>query len=149
MSRKDTETATASYIELASQGYGLFVDAYASQSQRALGYWKSIWEIGTRPFASTAVETTVRENFDRLNQIVTLTIGELQTTGAKNAEFAEKFAAHNAKVGDNLSSAMRGLVTTGISNANYVKETATKQFDDLTKRLDEIQTRATAPVSSN
>ena len=146
MSKKDLETS--SYVELASQGYTQFVDAIASNGQRALGYWKSLYEITARPYASTAVETTVRENFDRANQIVALTIGELQTTAAKNAEFVEKFSAFGAKLQDSYANAVRGLVTTGISNVNYVKETTAKQFDDLTKRLDEIQARSTAAVSN-
>lgn len=148
MSRKDNET-TSSYVELGSQGYSLFVDAYASASQRALGYSKSLWEIVSRPYASTAVETSVRENFERANQIVALTIGELQSAGAKGAEFIEKAAAHNAKVQDGVAHGLRGLISTGISNVNYVKETTAKQFEDLTKRLDEMQERSTATVSSN
>jgi len=148
MSRKDNET-TPSYVELNSQVYNLFVDAYASANQRTLGYLKSVWEISSRPYASTALETTVRENFDRANQVVSLTIAELQTNGAKGAEFVEKFAAHNAKVQDSIATAFKGLVTTGISNVNYVKETTAQQFEDLTKRLDEIQSRASATVSAN
>jgi hypothetical protein len=148
MSRKDTET-TPSYVELTSQAYNLFVDAYASANQRALGYLKSVWEITSRPYASTALETTVRENFDRANQVVSLTIAELQTNGAKGAELVEKVGAHNAKVQDSVATAFRGLVTTGISNVNYVKETTAQQFEDLTKRLDEIQSRASATVSAN
>jgi hypothetical protein len=148
MSRKDTES-TSSYVELSSQAYNLFVDAYASANQRTLGYLKSVWEIASRPYASTALETTVRENFDRANQVVSLTISELQTTGAKGAELVEKLGAHNAKVQDSISTAFRGLVTTGISNVNYVKESTAQQFEDLTKRMDEIQSRAAASVSSN
>ena len=148
MSRKDIET-TPSYVELASQSYGMFVDAYATANQRALGYLKSVWEIASKPYATAALDVTVKENFDRANQIVSLTIGELQTTGAKNAEFVEKLSAHNAKVQDSVATAFRGLVTTGISNVNYVKETAAQQFDDLTKRLDDMQARASATVSSN
>lgn len=148
MSRKDTET-TPSYVELSSQAYSLFVDAYASANQRTLGYLKSVWEIASRPYASTALETTVRENFDRANQVVSLTISELQTNGAKGSEFVEKLSTHNAKVQDSVANGFRGLVTTGISNVNFVKETATQQFEDLTKRLDEIQSRASASVSSN
>jgi hypothetical protein len=148
MSPKDTQS-TPSYVELSSQAYSLFVDAYASANQRALGYLKNVWEIASRPYASTALETTVRENFDRANQVVTLTIGELQATGAKNAELVEKISAHNAKVQDTVSTALRGLVTTGISNVNFVKESTAQQFEDLTKRLDEMQARATSVASSN
>ena len=149
MSRKDTTEATSSYVELSSQAYSLFVDAYASANQRALGYWKSLWEIASRPYASTAVETTVRENFDRANQVVTLTISELQASGSKVAETAEKFATHNAKVQDSVSLAFRGAVNTGISNMNFVKDTTQQQFEDMSKRVDEIQTRAMAAVSQN
>ncbi len=112
MSRKDITDATNSYVELSSQAYGLFVDACASANERALGYWKSLWEIASRPSTSTAVETNVRENFDRANQIVGLTISELQAGGAKAAEFAEKFVAHNAKVQDTASHAFRSAVDT-------------------------------------
>jgi len=121
MSRKDTES-TPSYVELNSQAYSLFVDAYATYNQRALGYLKSVWEIASRPYASTALETTVKENFDRANQIVNLSISELQAKGAQGAEFVEKLSAHNAKVQDTLATAFRGLVTTGISNVNFFKE---------------------------
>ncbi len=148
MSRKDIESTT-SYVELSSQAYSLWVDAYASANQRALGYLKNVWEIAARPYASSALETTVRENFDRANQVVTLTIGELQTNGAKSAELVEKVSAHNAKVQDTVATAFRGLMTTGISNVNFVKESTAQQFEDLTKRLDEMQARATTSASSN
>ena len=146
MSDKDT---TTSYVELSSQAYSLFVDALASANQRGLDYWKSLWEIVSRPYASTAIETGVRENFDRANQIVSLTINELQSSGQKAAEFGEQLFAHGAKLQDSYVAAFRGLVNTGISNMNYVKETTTQQFDDLAKRLDDMQARTTAPVSQN
>lgn len=148
MSRKDTENSTQSYVELASQGYNLFVDAAASASQRTLGYWKSVFEIAARPHATTAPEAAVRENFDRANQIVSLTIGELQTTGAQSAELLEKVSSHAAKVQDSFATALKGLVSTGISNVTFAKEAAAKQFDDLTKRLDEIQSRSAAAVNN-
>lgn len=144
----DKET-TASYVELSSQAYALFVDAFASANQRALDYTKSVWEIASRPYASTALETTVRENFDRTNQIVALTISELQTSGQKAAELAEKSFSHGAKLQETFVTATRGLVNTGISNMNYAKDTATKSFDDMTKRMDDMQARTASQVSSN
>ena len=144
----DKET-TASYTELSSQGYALWVEALAEYNQRALNYYRSLWEIASKPYASTAVDTNVRENFDRANQIVGLAINELSHAGARNANNAEKFAQHGAKVQDAWMNALRGAVNTGISNMHYVKETATAQFEDLAKRLDEVQTRAAATVSSN
>jgi hypothetical protein len=140
---------TSSYVELSSQAYGLFVDAFADYNQRTLAYYRSMWDIVSRPYASTAVETTVRENFDRANQAVALTVNELSTNGAKTAEFAEKMTRHAAKLQDAAAEAFRGVVTTGISNMNYVKETTAQQFDEIAKRLDDVQSRATAPVSTN
>ncbi len=141
------EDQTASYVELSSQTYTLFVDAMASYNNRSLEYSKSLWEIASRPYASTAIETTVRENFDRANQMISLTLSELQTNGQKSAEFGEKLVAHGAKVQDSLVTAMKGLVETSISNMNFAKDSATQQFDNATKRLDETTARAAASTN--
>ena len=147
--KQTTPTTTTSYVELGSQAYSLFVDAFADYNQRTLAYYRSMWDIVSRPYASTAVETTVRENFDRVNQVVSLTVNELSTNGAKGAEFTEKLGRHAAKLQDAAAEAYRGVINTGISNMNFVKETATQQFEDITKRLDDVQARATAAVSNN
>jgi len=144
-----TKEATASYVELGSQTYSLFVDAYASANKRALDYAKSVWEISTRPYASTTIEAAVRENFERTSEIVSLGITELQTSGQKSAELAEKFVAQAAKMQESYTEAVKGLVDTSISNINSVKDTATAQFEDFSKRMDEMQKSATATLSSN
>lgn len=140
---------TASYFELSTQSYTLLVDALAAANKRALDYTKSVWEITSRPYASTAVETTVRENFDRVNQIVALTVSELQANGQATAELGQKFAAHGAKVQQSVVDATKGLVETGLSNANFVKETATQQFEDVAKRMEEARQRSVSAVSSS
>ncbi len=144
----DKET-TASYVELSKQATTHCVDAFASANQRALDYTKSVWEIVSRPYSSAAIETVVRENFDRTNQIVSLTIAELQTTGQKSAEFGEKLVSHGAKLQETNVHSLRGMVNTGLSNLNYVKDTATQSFEDITKRIDDIGNRTAAQVSSN
>jgi hypothetical protein len=141
-------TRTPSYVELSSQTYTLFVDAVASANHRALGYAKSLYEIASRPYASSAVETSVRENFERAHQIVELTVNELQVAGQKNAEFAERLASHGAKLQDSWTQTLRGLLKTGISNLTYVKDAAETSFDGFAKRVEEMQSRATA-VSPN
>jgi hypothetical protein len=144
----DKET-TASYLDLSSQAYGLVVGAIAASNGRALEMSKSIWEIASRPYGSTALETTVRENFDRTNQIVALAISELETRGRKAAEFTEKSFSLGAKLQETFVQASRGLVETGISNANFVKDTATKSVDDMIKRVDDVQTHAAGQISHN
>jgi uncharacterized coiled-coil protein SlyX len=144
-----SDQETTSYVELASQTYALYVDAFAGANQRLLDYYKSVWEITVRPYASTGIEATVRENFDRANEIVSLTVTELQTEGAKSSELVQKLFAQNAKFQDSAVAAVKGLVNTGVSNVNFVKDTVAHQFDDLTKRLEEVQSRVTTTVSSN
>ena len=127
---------TASYVELSSQTFSLFTDAMSASNKRALDYSKSLWEIASRPYSSTAIETTVRENLDRTNQIVSLTIHELQTNGQKSTELAEKLVAHGTKVQATMLNSMKGLVETSISNMNFAKDSATQQFDNVTKRIE-------------
>jgi hypothetical protein len=138
---------TPSYVELSGQTYSLFVDAIASANQRYLGYVKSMYEIVSRPYASSAVEN-IRENFDRAHQVVDLTVNEMQASGQKNAEFAEKIAAHGAKLQDSWTLALRGMFKTGISNMSYVKDAAETSFNGFAKRVEEMQSHATT-VSSN
>jgi hypothetical protein len=140
----DNDT-TSSYVELTSQYYNLCVGAYAEANQRALTYLREVWDVASRPYGSTAIETTVRENFDRANQIVALTVNQLQANGAKGAEFAEQSVAHRAKGQDSVATALRGVVNTGVANLNYVKDAATRQFDEFSKRVDDAQARVTAP----
>lgn len=143
------QDTTPSYVDLSTQAYALFVDAFASASGRALDYSKSLYEIASRPYASTAVETAARENIDRANQMVSLTVDQLQTSGQQSAEFAQQLVAHGAKLQESYVATMRGLVNTGISNMNFMKETAERQAQDLARRVDETQNRAAAAVSSN
>ncbi len=141
--------ATSSYMELATQAYGLMTETFEANNRRALDYMKSVYEITTRPYASTAVETAARENFDRANQLMSLTVAELQTTGQMATEFGTKLAAHTTKMQESTMTAMRGMVDTSISNMKFVKESTTQQIDEIAKHLDEASQHATAQVSAN
>jgi hypothetical protein len=134
-----SKETTASYVELATQTYSLFVDAVASANQRTLDYAKSVWEIGSKPYDTSAVESVVRDGFDRANKIVELWIAQLQINGQKSAELAEKLASQSAKIQESYTNAIKGLLDTSISNMNYVKDTATAQFEDFTKRMEDLQ----------
>jgi pyridoxine 5'-phosphate synthase PdxJ len=130
-----SQGATSSYVELATQTYSLFVDAYVSANQRTLEYAKHVVEIGTRPYASSTVEAALRENLERSNEVVTRSVTELQTSGQKTVELVEKLASQAAKLQESYTQAVKGLVETGVSNLNYVKDTATTQFEDMAKRM--------------
>ena len=144
MNEKET---TPSYLELSNQAYGIVVDAFASANQRGLDYWKSVWEIVSRPYSSTAVDSNVRDNFERANQIVALSIGELQANGQRTSEVVEKLLSVTGNLQDSYVHSLRGLMKTGISNMNFVRETTELQFGDLAQRLDQI--RPASAVSAN
>jgi uncharacterized protein YnzC (UPF0291/DUF896 family) len=143
------EDKTKSYSELTTAAYQTFVEAVSSANERALGFTKSLFEITTRPYASTEMATLARENFDRLNQIVSLSISELQTNGSKAAELNTKVMEHGSKLQEAYVSSLRGAVDTGISNMQFVKDTTAQQMDEIAKRMDDVRTHATAQSSSN
>lgn len=135
-----------SYVDLANQTYAVLVDAYAQTQQRWLGYAKSVFEVVTRPYTSTALETTSRENFDRVHQIVELTIGEMQAAGNAGSTLGQTLVSHGALWQEKGLETARGLMQNAISNMNYVKDTTDKQFEGFTKRVEEMQART---VSTN
>jgi hypothetical protein len=150
MSSKETpKEATAGYVELTTQSYNLFVDAIASANQRALDYTKHVWEISTRPYDASTIESAMRENLERTTEIVNLSIAELQTSGKKTAELAEKLIAHTAKLQETYATSVKGVLETGLSNLNYVKDTAEAQFEDFTKRVEHTEKSVASSVSSN
>jgi len=140
------EEQTKSYVDLGSQMYTVLVDAFAAAQQRYLGYGKSVFEVLTRPYASTALETSSRENFDRVNQLVELTVSELQQAGSSSAKLGEKLVSQNAVWQEKVLESTRGMMKTAVSNLNYVKDTTDKQIEGFTKRFEEMQAHA---VSTN
>ena len=120
---------TASYIELTTQTYRTIVDALSAANERNLGYVKSLFEISTRPYASSAFETVARENVDRANQIVGLSVSEMQASTAKAAEVGGELFAHASALQDAYVASVRGLFETGLSNANFVRETTARQME--------------------
>ena len=138
--------ATASYVELSSQTYKLFTEAFASANQRALEYTKSVWEISSRPYDTAGFEAIVRDGFERANKIVEAAIATLQANGRTSAELAENVVAQNAKLQESFTTGLKGLLETSVSNMNYLTETASAQFEGFGKRMEDLR-RST--VSSN
>ena len=126
------QNESSNYVELASQTTSLITDAYAAATEHAFGFVKSIFEITTRPYAATTVETATRENTDRFSQIANLSLVE-----------------QNSKLQETYVKTLRGAIETGVSNLNFVKETAAKQVDGMSTRIVEMQNRATSAVSAN
>jgi hypothetical protein len=139
---------TTTYLELSSTLYSTMVDAYAAANQRTLAYGKSVYEIVSRPYTSTAVESALRENFDRANQIVETTVSEMQQNGKHATDLSQTLLAQNARFQELLVETGRTLAQTGASNMAFVKETADAQFQTITKGVNEMQQHAKT-VSAN
>lgn len=143
-----TKVAAQSYIELSSQAYSLLVDTYAAASRRRLDYVKSLFEVVVRPYASTAVEHTVRENFDRAGEILSLSVAELQSSVQKRAEFSESWLKHAAKLQDAALEASRGLYQTSLSNLEFARDSSSAQIDALAKHIEGARDRVATSIRS-
>lgn len=119
-----TQGSTAKYIDLSGQTYGLIVDAVATVARRRLDYWKSVWEIASQPYPSTAVESAVRETFERANKLSDLTFGELRTRGKIAAEYSEKLLSQVEKLQDAGIEALRDGLKSYVSTVDKVKDAA-------------------------
>ena len=136
-----TQNTAADYVELTNEVYALLIDAYGSAGKRALNYWKSVWEIASRPYTPVTIDSIVQTNLERANELTNLTSGELRSAGRESAEFAEKVLAKGTKVQDTALGTFRGLLDTYATNLNYVKETTSAQLGDLSKRLEDVEKR--------
>ena len=143
-----TQNTTADYGELTNDVYSLLVDAFASTDKRALNYWKSVWDITSRPDTPVTIDSVVRRNLERANQLTNLTIGEMRSAGRESAEFAEKLLAKGTKVQDTALGSFRGMIDTYAANLNYVKETTSAQLAGLSRRVEDLDKRM-APVGGN
>ena len=138
---------TTSYLELASSTYGLLVEAASKANHRFLEHLKSTYEIVSRPYTSTAVEATYRENLDRAGQLVELNVAAAQKNAAEAAALAEKLAKAGSEWQETYVETMRGLFRTGLNNIAFVKDAADQTYEGFAKRVEEIQSRA--GVSAN
>jgi putative transposase len=123
--------STAKYIELSNEAYGLIVDTFASATRSRLAYWSSVWGIASRPYASTAIASTVRENFDRAHEFANLTMGELDSRVRRTANFSEKFLAQVGEAQDAAVLPVAEIVRKlGISEAVfYVRKNRFEGFE--------------------
>ncbi|MGP6157644.1 MAG: hypothetical protein ACLPYS_09115 [Vulcanimicrobiaceae bacterium] len=144
----NTQTAAPNYVELTNEVYALLVCAFGSTDKRALNYWKSVWDITSRPYSPVTIDSVVRTNLERSNQITDRTVDELRLGGPESAEFAEKLLALGAKVQDTALGSFRGLLDTYAANLPHVKETASTTFDDLSRGLKNLENRTAEPVAS-
>jgi hypothetical protein len=120
-----TQGSTAKYIELSTRTYALIVDTFASATQSRLDYWKSVWKITSRPYASTAIGSALGENFDRVSELTNLTVSELHSRGLRIVDFSEKLLAEIGKLQDSARETYRDSVKSNDSTVAQAKDAAT------------------------
>ncbi|MFY9781319.1 MAG: hypothetical protein WAJ85_12525 [Candidatus Baltobacteraceae bacterium] len=125
-----------------NKAYYLIVDAIAWSNYRFLDYWRRVWEINSRPYASFAYEAFLGEGVARATEVLELTAEELESQSAKSAELTERLAAQGAQLQHAALEAYRGLLATSIENLRHVQETTAKQVDEAKQRLAELQSRS-------
>ena len=121
-----TQGSTAKYIELSTRTYALIVETFASATQSRLDYWKSVWKITSRPYASTAIGSAPGENFDRVSELTNLTVSELHSRGLRIVDFSEKLLAEIGKLQDSARETYRDSVKSNDSTVAQVKDAATE-----------------------
>jgi hypothetical protein len=114
---------TAKYIDLSTRTYALIVDTVASATRGRLDYWKSVWQIASLPYASTAID--VRDNFDRFSALTNLTVSELHSRGLRTVDFSEKLLAEIGKLQESACETYRDSVRSNDSTVAQVKDAAT------------------------
>lgn len=145
----DTKSGVETYIELSKDVYNSFIAVLGSVSRRRLEYWKSLWEVASRPYLSTSIDSRVSESIDRMSNVVDLTADRLKADGQDVVEFSEQVVSYGSRFQDAGIKVMRGVLDTSISSLDYVKESTQHQFEDLTNRLEEVERRTSGSVTSN
>ncbi|MBV8152197.1 MAG: hypothetical protein JOY59_11605 [Candidatus Eremiobacteraeota bacterium] len=135
----ESKDQTQSYLDLASQTYGIMTEAAAKTNYRTLETLKSVYEIVSRPYTSTAFEAVYRENLDRAGQLVELGVAAAQKSGTEAAGIAELIANQASQWQETFVETTRGMFRTTLSNLAYVKDSADQTFAGFSKRVEEMQ----------
>jgi hypothetical protein len=138
---------TPSYIELASQGYRLFLEAGDAAWKRHLTDAQEVLGIIARPHSATTPENALREGIDRLREISERSVAALHNHGTANTELAEKVVAHASRVGETIAHGVRGLANLNLTNLANAKATTETQFDIITRGVEDVRNRATAQAA--
>ncbi len=124
--------------ELVGDAYTTTADAVAAANHRLLAYWKTLWDITTRPYASSGVDAAVRENFDRASEILTLTVDELKAQEKQLQDLTEKALSHGEKLQDATITAFRGVLDKSIANLKHVQESTSARVEELKKQINKV-----------
>jgi hypothetical protein len=131
--------STAKYIELSSRAYALIVDTFDSAARSRLSYWKSVWEIASRPYTSAAITSAVGENFDRAGELANLTVGEFRSRVQRTADFSENFLGEVGKLQDAVLETYRDSLKSTVSTVDQVKDASAELSIDGVSTVDQVK----------
>ncbi len=138
----NTRKATANYAELTGDVYSLIAGAFGSGNKRALDYWKSVWDIASRPYSSVTIESIGKANLERANEFRELAVGELRSAGRESAELDKRVLAESSKAQGMALESFRELLDAYATNLPYVRESESATFDALSSDLKRLETSA-------
>lgn len=130
-------STTSTLVDLTSETNKIVIDAVAAANRRNIAYAKSVWAIVARPFPSKDLKENVGETFERMEQVVDLTINGLEEGSKATIELAEKALHQATKAREEATAAAREIAKSGVSTLKKALETTETRLEDLSKRLDE------------
>jgi hypothetical protein len=137
-------TSTSPLVNLTSETNKIILDAIAANNRRSVAYAKGVWGVVSRPYPGKDLKVNVGETFERVEHIVDLTLGELETTSKSSIELAEELMQQAAKAREESLAAARTMAKTGVATIKHVLETTEERLAGLAERLEESLDKADA-----
>jgi hypothetical protein len=128
-------TSTSPLVNLTSETNKIILDAIATNNRRSVAYAKGVWGIVSRPYPGKDLKVNVGETFERVESVVDLTLGELETTSKSSIELAEAVMAQAAKAREESLHAARAMAKTGVTTIKHALQTTEERLDTLSKNL--------------
>ena len=137
-------TTASSLVDLTSETNKIIIDAIAANYRRQLAYSKNVWGIVSRPYAGNDLKVNVAETIGRMENVVDLTMADLETTTKSTIELTEKVLGQATKVRDESLDVARTYAKNGVQTIKAALETTEERLDTLTKRLEVAADEAVA-----
>ncbi len=128
-------TTASSLVDLTSETNKIIMDAITANYRRQLAYSKNIWGIVSRPYAGNDLKVNVGETIGRMENVVDLTMADLETTTKSTIELTEKVLSQATKARDESINVARTYAKSGVASMKHALETTEERLDTLSKRL--------------
>ncbi len=117
----------ASYGALAGETYRSLVGAAEAVNAETIAYMRSLLGIVTKPYPSRGLVDLAKEQVARSAAILGATLDALDGNNRHAADLAKSVAGIVSSAHDTYVAALRGIADAGISNIDFVKDTAARK----------------------